>query len=509
MSNLKLEQLRTNPNVRVRLKPITLRLTQLEPVFTRPIENSNGGTSFKFFSQGDILVGDSGNLRKLPIDQQGYVLSSSIGNVVYSDRLVSLKNDFQNNDLINQYVSTSTQLNTIDLQMKSSGVLVSVLDQQIGYINTQIAMVANNVNSNGASLALEQTRINALNQEVTDVNTSILDIESRISTMSSNIGVIDNALTAQQSTISGLNSQIQSLSTNITSAAQTVSSNTMYKNLLVNGDFSVWQRASYFSDSNTSLYVTADHWAHCNTHGGILTSQRSSSTVGSGIQVNTLKLSLSDNLNGFTLQNVIEDVRSVQNQTMSFSFWVRSLSVVSFNVCFYMYYGPTDTVYTQTFQSNTSWTKMSGSFLSSNLTQTTIQDPSYAIFSIEILSGDFSGFEIALCQVEAGGSATSFGYRPYPLELSLCKRYYETGYTSFTGHCTGNLGVSTTFSYNALKYNVPTLSFQITTSSGFKNKPPTIGFLNQQDAGSIKMTKDPTTGYGLFVATYASEAEIL
>jgi hypothetical protein len=280
----------------------------------------------------------------------------------------------------------------------------------------------------------------------------------------------------------------------------------MFKNLLVNGDFSVWQRSTYFSDVNNAQYITADHWRHGNFHGGTLTSQRGAATVG-GITVNTLKLSLAGNVGGFFLQNVVENARALQNQTATISFWVRCTSVLPFTLSVYQYYGATVTALQTSLQATSSWAQVDQTFFVSAMSG--VVDPSYLVVSLEIDAGvDFSGLEIALAQFEPGGAATPFGFRPYQMELAMCRRYFETGFASFSGHASASLGVARSFSYLVDKYQTPSIGFQIISSTGFQNVV-TPGFLNQKNCGSVRVAKDATTGFGAFVVKFSSEAEIL
>ncbi|MFN4160645.1 MAG: hypothetical protein ACK4FW_01455 [Stenotrophomonas sp.] len=56
------------------------------------------------------------------------------------------------------------------------------------------------------------------------------------------------------------------------------------------------------------------------------------------------------------------------------------------------------------------------------------------------LSGQIGLFEVAQAQVEEGGLATGFDFRPLALELSLCQRYYCTSFPVNTTPATGQAG---------------------------------------------------------------------
>jgi hypothetical protein len=80
-------------------------------------------------------------------------------------------------------------------------------------------------------------------------------------------------------------------------------------------------------------------------------------------------------------------------------------------------------------------------------------------------------FYITGVQLEKGSTATSFDYRPYGTELSLCQRYYEksydietkpasntdTGRLDFAGSSEGNQNVITKILYKVTKRAAPTM----------------------------------------------------
>lgn len=502
-----LSDLRNNPYIKADLRPITLTMVQLSPVFTKPIGPQNGGTGFKDYAQGDTLVGGTaGALRKLTVGGPGQILACNASNLQWSNALISLTSSLTNSDIKNQYTFVDGQLRSLLAQFQNEGVSVNELGQQTGYINGQIALVSADVNANAAALTTQATSITAMSAQKDAVNADVVDIGNQITSMNSAMSAIDSDFTTQLSSVATTQNTTNSLNSSIQTAEASVSNNTMFKNLLVNGDFSIWQRSTYFSDVNNAQYVTADRWRHGNFHGGTLTSQRGSATV-NGINVNTLKLSLAGNSGGFYLQNAVEDARVLQNQTATVSFWVRCTSVLPFTLSVYQYYGATVTALQTQLQATSSWAQVDQTFFMPAMSS--VVDPSYLVVSIEIDAGvDFSGLEIALAQFEPGGAATPFGFRPYQMELSMCRRYFETGFASFSGHASASLGVARSFSYLVDKYQTPNVGFQIISSTGFQNTA-TLGFLNQNNCGSVRLAKDSTTGFGAFVVKFSSEAEIL
>jgi hypothetical protein len=90
----------------------------------------------------------------------------------------------------------------------------------------------------------------------------------------------------------------------------------------------------------------------------------------------------------------------------------------------------------------------------------------------------------------------------------LCKRYYEEGYSTWSGRATANLGVAITHSYSVTKYKTPTLNVEVINNVGFTNTA-TVGFMNSLDNGSIKITKNNVSGHAFATVKYKAEAEII
>lgn len=512
MSQIKLSQLHNNPVIQSQLKPITLTLQQLSPVFTKPINATNGGTGYNTYNAGDFLVGGtSGNISKLPIGTSDQILTIKSGQLQWTDDIINLKNTISGNDLVNHYSTVNTTLNGLKTTFTDKGIEVSELTQKSTYLTGQINILSKQVNTNQTTLSAANTRVTTLSNTKDSLNTSINTITSTVASMANTITTIDSDLDTALSSITTLQGDIASTNNAINAAEENINNNSLFKNLIINGNFLVWQRATYFSGVNTTNYLTADHWSHSTGHGGTLTSQQSSATLSTGEITNSVRLTLVGNAGGFSFQTTIEDVRTLQGQTATLSFWAKGTAITGFAVNVYQYTGATISVFSHSYSTSTTWTKIEASFLVPSLVNVNITNIGYILVSFDFAAGtDFSGVEFARVQLEQGGAATPFVRRPYHLETLLCKRYYESGYVSFTGQGTASLGVATSFAYAVDKYKTPTLSFQLVSSSGFRTSPaPSVGFLNQPNTGSVRVTKDGTTSYGMYIVKYLSESEIL
>ena len=308
------------------------------------------------------MGGSSGAVRKLAVGGPSQILTCASSNVQWSNALTSLKNSLIASDVKNQYTFVSNQMKSLQTQFANEGVSVSEFGQQTGYINGQIAIVSADVNANAAALTTpgHQYHDHERAQRMSSTPTWA-DISTKITNMDNAMNAIDSDLTAQLSAIATTQSTTASLNSSIQAAESSVSNNTMFKNLLTNGDFSVWQRSAYFSDANNPQYVTADHWRHGNFHGGTLTSQKGTATV-NGLSVSTLKLSLAGNSGGFYLRTRSKTRACRTRRRPSASGraarrWCRSLLSV------YRYYGATVTVSQTAQQATSSWTKITRSLL--------------------------------------------------------------------------------------------------------------------------------------------------
>lgn len=73
---------------------------------------------------------------------------------------------------------------------------------------------------------------------------------------------------------------------------------------------------------------------------------------------------------------------------------------------------------------------------------------------------------VAYAQLEPGGTATTFEYLTYEVNLQRCERFYEIGEAVTNGNANAGQSVSHRIHFRARKYKVPTISYVIT---GFTN----------------------------------------
>ena len=237
------------------------------------------------------------------------------------------------------------------------------------------------------------------------------------------------------------------------------------KNLIMNGDFQVSQRATSATSISSDTYHTVDRWKFVASSAGTFTlSKESDSPPGFS---NSLKylcttadsspdyLICRQNFEGQNLQQLGYGTSSGKHIT--FSFWVKSnvtgtysLALVNIdagyrgNSLYYTINSPGVWEYkTLTFNPDASsgfdndnalslevnWWLGSGSTWASGGSSTngnwTSLDNSKRAGSAQIGTAVNNYWQIAGVQMEVGKNATEFEHRSYGEELALCQRYYE------------------------------------------------------------------------------------
>ena len=131
--------------------------------------------------------------------------------------------------------------------------------------------------------------------------------------------------------------------------------------------------------------------------------------------------------------------------------------------------------------------------------------------SVQLINTVNATFYITGTQLEVGSTATSFDYRPYPVEFSMCQRYYET-YSNGTGTSAiyeglgGYFANSTTFRtavpFKVTKRASPTVSIPTTyttvnCSAGNLTPSSTGSAFSSPDGATINCnTSAATSGQG-------------
>tara|TARA_B100000131_G_scaffold155371_1_gene150817 strand:- start:188 stop:1303 length:1116 start_codon:yes stop_codon:yes gene_type:complete len=234
------------------------------------------------------------------------------------------------------------------------------------------------------------------------------------------------------------------------------------KNLVINGNFDVWQRGTSFSSFN-SMRLTADRWFQYAAGSSTITASRQQFTAGqTEVPGNPRYYYRYDNTpdadtTWLELFHRIEDVTRFSDVPVTISWWMRANKPqygedeVRLSQNFGTSGSTKVSILGPRFDIHTSWQKYEFTFNLPSVSGKTINANSF--LEIHWLRVDNSVaadtyYDIAQVQLEYGRGATTFEQRSYAEEVELCQRYFAVvpAGTVFPGR--GNSGSSYIFSYS-------------------------------------------------------------
>lgn len=213
-------------------------------------------------------------------------------------------------------------------------------------------------------------------------------------------------------------------------------------NLFINGQFDIWQRSNSVSGPLSSTYSCADRWVFYDGANGTADVSRQEFTAGQTdvpggpVYYAEYDMTVQATSGGPGINQRIEDVRIVQNEQLTFSFYAKLASgTLVLSPFVGQNFGSTGSSQVVTYSSQTitvtsTWTRHIVTFDVPSISGKTISggDDFLAVgFDIPLSSGTFT---LSLCNMKAerGGVATPYERRPVTQELALCQRYYEKSY---------------------------------------------------------------------------------
>ena len=200
------------------------------------------------------------------------------------------------------------------------------------------------------------------------------------------------------------------------------------KNLLINGDFRIWQRGTSRSSNSGSLYL-ADRWKTWFSDSA--TMKRFASTSSSSISSKYYaRFTFSGSV---SLAQVIENAKQLlKGKTVTLSFWLwTSESSYRFTLG-NGFTGQNDAVQyisNQTISKPSGWHKVTHTF-------DYVFNHESQESGICLVFSNVAAFAIAEVQLEIGSQATEFELTHIITELAACHRYYQTSYGAgiYPGH---------------------------------------------------------------------------
>ena len=206
------------------------------------------------------------------------------------------------------------------------------------------------------------------------------------------------------------------------------------KNLIINGNFDVWQRGTSFAGVTATGYQ-ADRWEVIPATGCTMTISRQAFTAGQTDVPNEPSYFLRADITTAGSANAeisqkIEDVRTFAGQTIMVSFYAKSTAgTQGLNCRMHQDFGSGGSTRVTTGVSvktlSSSWQKFTFSVALGSISGKTIGTGSYLAFNFYWANNSTSNdVDLAQVKVEKGSSATDFEPKSYGEELKLCQRYY-------------------------------------------------------------------------------------
>lgn len=297
-----------------------------------------------------------------------------------------------------------------------------------------------------------------------------------------------------------------------------------FKNRIINGAMGIWQRGTSFNVAWGGSAYTCDRWM-LYAAGGACTATQSTDVPSTAFKYSTLCSGL-----GVDIIQRIESANcfDLVGQNITVSFWMKQTVGAGANSM---------TVALQSISAADNWSSTISNFATTTITPTS----SWAQYTVTFTnlpagvanglslsfyptsSASSSTFYITGVQLEKGSTATSFDYRPYGTELSLCQRYY---YKLFPAAVSSSFGIngyafSTTSAPLSGPFPVPMRTaptaldqsgtagdYAVSTPAGVVacSSVPTISTATNAVAFQVNFTvaSGLTTGQSLFARTSAS-----
>ena len=242
------------------------------------------------------------------------------------------------------------------------------------------------------------------------------------------------------------------------------------KNVIINGDFRVWQRGTSFTNPASLAYTTDRFNVYWDGTGATRTISQQTFTPGTapvagyeGAYFYRYAQSVAGSSNTVNLLiQPIEDVRVFAGQSAVLSFWAKADASRSITAAVNQNFGSggsgaVSTTMTGTASVTTSWQRFTFTVAVPSISGKTIGTSSSLDLRISLPSGVTQTIDIWGVQLEAGSVATAFQTATGTIqgELAACQRYYYQAISSEGG----NLSMGFMYSASQLQF---TLTYPVT-----------------------------------------------
>ena len=205
-----------------------------------------------------------------------------------------------------------------------------------------------------------------------------------------------------------------------------------FRNKIINGDFSIWQRSTGTGFGSSAFIGAADRWYHVSgVSYGMATVSRVDIAPGiiPGYDAQYFLNSINYNYLANFFSQRIEDVRTLAGRTVTLSFWVNNFgygnNLISSSLTQNFGTGGSTEVVTNFSNVSTinGWVRQSLTVTLPSISGKTIGTNSY--LKLQFSTNNHLLVGIAGVQLEQGSVATPFEQRPIGTELALCQRYFQ------------------------------------------------------------------------------------
>ena len=305
--------------------------------------------------------------------------------------------------------------------------------QVTGNLYVSNAVTTTNITCAGFTSNVSNTIFNFDTLTIPFINSSTLNVTS-----TSNLQIVSLMGTTGQTTLNVSGNIYASnalTTTNVFSNTLSTTNPIPFRNRLINGGMTLWQRNTASTSTTASLYTTADRWCGALGTSGLTLSQALGPTqapqFSNSLQVATSTLTSGTPLIEQRIEN--QNISDLLNGTqVTVSFWAGQPSGTLIPLTVGLYYATAVNNFgTQTLAvaatQNTPTLTTANVFYSLSFTLTTALGATNGL-SLRFATGGatVAGSTILLSgvQLEKGTVATPFDIRPYATELALAQRYY-------------------------------------------------------------------------------------
>jgi len=352
--------------------------------------------------------------------------------------------------------AVSTRASANAAAITSINNVVSALELRVSAVSTRASTNAAAITSINNVVSALEIRVSAASAAATSINNVVSVLTGRVANVSASVSALAITVAAVSALVSVNAAAITSVnavvSLKVNRAGDTMTGNLTvpslnsgplagFRNVIINGNFDIWQRDTSFASPANGSYV-ADRWRVDYTGtGATRTISRQAFTLGQtdvpGEPTYFLRFDQSvagSGAAGNAITQRIEGVRTFAGQTITISFWGKAAASLTLpRIAVFQYFGlggspsaSTVTVAASNVAVGTSWAKYTYTLTMPSLSGKTIGTNGTDGIWLEIrvpINTTFT-FDLAQVQLEAGPVATPFESRPIGTELALCQRYY-------------------------------------------------------------------------------------